>query len=66
MADKLSELIGDISESVEGEGILDAEATSRDKQGTILNEIEGLQNDLGNLQAGLAWTSMLEEAVTLR
>ncbi|XAO24018.1 hypothetical protein I312_102808 [Cryptococcus bacillisporus CA1280] len=65
LADKLSELIGDISKSVEGEEILDAEATGRDKQRTILNELEGLQNDLGNLQAGLAWTSMLEEAVAL-
>ncbi|KIR53163.1 hypothetical protein I315_04199 [Cryptococcus gattii Ru294] len=65
LADKLSELIGDISESVEGEEILDAEAAGRDKQETILNELEGLQNDLGNLQAGLTWTSMLEEAVAL-
>lgn len=66
LADKLSELIGDISGSVEGQGTLDAEAKGRDKQKTILNELEGLQNDLGNLQAGLAWTNMLEEAVALR
>ncbi|OXM81277.1 hypothetical protein C364_01141 [Cryptococcus neoformans Bt63] len=65
LADKLSELIGDISGSVEGQGTLDAEAKGRDKQKTILNELEGLQNDLGNLQAGLAWTNMLEEAVAL-
>lgn len=51
---------------MDGEEILDSEATDRDKQGTILNELEGLQNDLGNLQAGLAWTSMLEEAAALR
>ncbi|AAW41871.2 hypothetical protein CNBB3130 [Cryptococcus deneoformans B-3501A] len=65
LADKLSELIGDISGSVEGQGTLDAEAKIRNKQRTILNELEGLQNDLGNLQAGLAWTNMLEEAVAL-
>jgi hypothetical protein len=53
LVDKLSRLIVDLNSEEEGE------------QGTILDRLEGLQDELGRLEASSGWIEVVEKVVLL-
>lgn len=53
LVDKLSRLIVDLNSEAEGE------------KGTILDRLEGLQDELGRLEASSGWIEVVERVVLL-
>ena len=58
LGDRLTRLINDLSE----------EAPLLDEEGgrTVLTQLEGLEAELGRLEASLAWVGVVERVVSLR
>lgn len=63
LADKLANLVADLRSPVDGEPGPGADAQEGQ---TLVQKMEGLQEELARLQAGLAWASLLERVLLLR
>ncbi|KAK8869829.1 hypothetical protein IAR55_000397 [Kwoniella newhampshirensis] len=63
LADKLANLVSELSSNndVESEG----ETKDQPRGKTVLEQMEGMQDELGRLEAGLVWARALEQVVTL-
>jgi hypothetical protein len=60
LADKLATLVNELNAGQDGQG------AQAEREGTLLEEMEKLQVELGRLEAGLAWVTVLERAMGLR
>lgn len=58
LADRLTRLVNDLSE--------DAPPLDGKKGKTVLTQLEGLGEELGRLEASLAWVGVVERVVLLR
>ncbi|WRT67124.1 uncharacterized protein IL334_004090 [Kwoniella shivajii] len=64
IADKLSNLVSDISQTSQRGGV-DIDKSIKGEGVTILDQLESLQSELNRLEAGLSWTRVLEQVITL-